>query len=52
MTLQSVQMDAVRALDLPPYVVKKALCVLIGGLEVAVVGKVHVDAGALLGCAK
>ena len=46
------QIDAARALDLPSYVVKKALCVLIGGLEVAVVGKVHVDAGALLGCAK
>ena len=48
----SAQIDAARALDLPPYVVKKALCVLVDGLEVVVVGVVHVDAGALLGCAK
>ena len=31
---------------------QSALCVLVGGLEVVVVGVVHVDAGALLGCAK
>ena len=52
MALQSVQKDAVRALDLPPYVVKMALFVLVGGLEVVVVGVVHVDAGNLLGCAE
>ena len=52
MALPSVQMDTVRALNLPPYVGKKALCILVGGLEVVVVGIVHVDACALLGCAK
>ena len=49
---RSAQIDAARALNLPSYVVKKALCVLVGGLEDVVVGVVHVDAGALLGCAK
>ena len=38
MAPRSAQMDAVRALDLPLYVLKKALCVLVGGLEVGVVG--------------
>ena len=45
---RSAQIDAARALNLPSYVVKKALCVLVGGLEVVVVGILHVDAGALL----
>ena len=48
MALRSAQMDAVRALDLPLYVLKKALCVLVGGLEVGVVGVLHVGAGILL----
>ena len=52
MALRSAQMDAARALNLPPYVLKKALCVLIGGLEVVVVAVVHWEAGALLNYAK
>ena len=52
MAPRSAQMDAVRALDFPPYVLKKALCVLVGGLEVGVVGAVHVDTGAPLAGAK
>ena len=52
MALRSAQMDAVRALDLLLYVLKKALCVLVGGLEVVVVGELHVDAGARMNCAK
>ena len=46
------QMEAVRALDFPPYVLKKVLCVLVGGLEVGVVGVLHVDAGELSICFK
>ena len=52
MAPRSAQMDTPRALDLPPYVLKKALYVLIGGLEVVVVAVVHGDAGALLNYAK
>ena len=52
MAPRSAQIDATRALDLPPYEIKKALCVLVGGLEVVVVGVVHVDAGAQVGYAK
>ena len=46
------QMDAARALDLLPYILKMALCVLVGGLKVVVVGVLHVDAGTLLNCAE
>ena len=42
------KIDAVRALDFHFYVLKGALCVLVGGLEFVVVGILHVDAGALL----
>ena len=52
MAPRSPQMDAVRALDFHFYVLKGALCVLVGGLEVVVVGILHVDAGALLNYAK
>ena len=45
-------MGAARALDLHFYVLKRALCVLVGGLGVVVVGVLHVDAGALLNCVK
>ena len=48
MAPRSAQMDAVRALDLPLYVLKKALCVLVGGLEVGVVGVLQVETGVLL----
>ena len=48
MALRLAQMDAVRALDLLLYVLKKPLCVLVGGLEVGVVGVLHVGAGILL----
>ena len=52
MVPQSPQIDAVRALNFHLYVLKGALCALVGGLEVVVVGiLVHVDAGALLNCA-
>ena len=46
------QMDTARALDLLPYVLKMALCLLVGGLKVEVVGVLHADAGALLNCAE
>ena len=52
MAPRSPQMDAARALDFHLYVLKGALCVLVGGLEVVVVGILHVDAGALLNYAK
>ena len=45
-------MDASRALDFQLYVLLEALCVLFGGLGVMVVGILHVDAGALMNCAK
>ena len=45
-------MDAARALNFHLYVLKGALCVLVGGLEVVVVVILHVDAGALLNCAE
>ena len=50
MAPRSSQTDAVRVLDFLLYVIKEAVCVLVGGLEVVVVGVVHVDAGALLNC--
>ena len=46
MAPRSAQMDAARALDFISYVLKKALCVLVGGLEDVLVGIVHVDADA------
>ena len=52
MAPRSAQMDAARALNFHLYVLKRALCVLVGGLEVVVVVILHVDAGALLNCAK
>ena len=48
MASRLAKMDASKALDLLPYVLKMALCVLVGGLKVVVVGVLHVDAGALL----
>ena len=48
MAPRSAQMDAARALDFISYVLKKALCVLVGGLEVGVVGVLQVEAGVLL----
>ena len=44
----SAELDSASALDLPLYVVKKTLCVLVGGLEVGVVGVLQVEAGVLL----
>ena len=52
MAPRSPQIDPARALDFYLYVLKEALCVLVGGLEVVVVGILHVDAGALLNYAK
>ena len=52
MASRLAKMDAAKALDLLPYVLKKALCVLGGGLKVVVVGVLHVDAGALFNCAE
>ena len=52
MALRSAQMDAVRALYLLLYGLKKALCVLVGGLEVGVVGVLNVGAGILLNFVK
>ena len=52
MALRLAQMDAVRALDLLLYVLKKAFCVLDSGLEVGVVGVLHVGAGQLLNFVK
>ena len=46
------QMDAARALDFPLYVIKLTLCVLVGGLEVVVVGVLHVDASAQMNYVK
>ena len=52
MAPRSPQIDAARALDFQLYVLLEALCVLFGGLEVVVVGILHVDASALLNYAK
>ena len=52
MAPRSAQLDSARALDLSHYALKKAICVLVGGLEVGVVGVLHVDDSTLMNCAK